>query len=133
MPGRAPEVTALTVLTVAEIPNFWSGFLPSLFTIATFSGGDPEKVEHTKRWIRRGELQAVGLSLALGTGAAVLAREPWPLLGTIAMCAYLAWQYENALAKGCSDGPGFDMDHPEQAADSTRNRWYPKASPRFGN
>lgn len=129
--GRA-EVTALTVLTIAEIPNFWSGFLPSLFTIATFSGGDPEKVAHTKRWIRRGELQAIGLSLALGAGATALSGEPWPLLGTIAMCAYLAWQYEQALAKGTSDGPGFDMDDPSQAADTSRNRWKPKAAPSFG-
>lgn len=126
------EVTALTVLTIAEIPNFWSGFLPSLFTIATFSGGDPEKVAHTKRWIRRGELQAIGLSLALGAGASALSREPWPLLGTIGMCAYLAWQYETALKLGASDGPGFDMDRPEQAADESRNRWIRKTVPTFG-
>lgn len=129
MAERRGEITALTVLTIAEIPNFWSGFLPSLFTIATFSGGDPEKVAHTKRWIRRGELQAIGLSLALGAGATALSREPWPLLGTIGMCAYLSWQYENALKLGCSDGPGFNMDHPEEASDRSRNRWMPKSVP----
>lgn len=126
--ARAPEITALTVLTVAEIPNFWSGFLPSLFTIATFSGGDAEKVRHTRAWIRRGEMQAAGLSIALGIGASILAEEPWPILGTLGMIAYLAWQYECALKKGCSSGPGFDMDKPEQAADSTRNRWRPKVT-----
>jgi hypothetical protein len=124
---RSGEVTALTVLTIAEIPNFWSGFLPSLFTIATFSGGDPEKVAHTKKWIRRGEMQAIGLSLALGAGASALSKEPWPLLGTIGMCAYLCWQYEQALKLGCSDGPGFDMDRPEEASDASRNRWKPKS------
>jgi hypothetical protein len=127
--SRAPEVTALTVLTVAEIPNFWSGFLPSLFTIATFSGGDAEKVAHTRAWIRRGELQAAGLSLALGIGASALAKEPWPLLGTMGMIVYLAWQYECALKKGCAEGPGYDMDHPEQAADKTRNRWLARTVP----
>lgn len=132
MPERSAEVTALTVLTIAEIPNFWSGFLPSLFTIATFSGGDPEKVAHTKAWIRRGELQAIGLSLALGAGATALSGEPWPLLGTIGMCMYLSWQYETALKKGCESGPGYDMDHPEQASDTSRNRWRPKAVPSFG-
>ena len=54
--SRSHMQVALTVLVVAEIPNFWSGFLPSLFTIATFSGGDEAKVQHTKRWIRRGEI-----------------------------------------------------------------------------
>jgi len=130
--ARAPEITALTILTIAEIPNFWSGFLPSLFTISTFSGGDAEKVRHTREWIRKGEMQAAGLSLALGIGAAILAQEPWPLLGTIGMIGYLAWQYENALSKGCKSGPGYDMDKPEQAKDVTRNRWLPKASPSYG-
>jgi hypothetical protein len=106
---HTPENVALTVLVIAEIPNFWSGFLPSLFTIATFSGGDEAKVAHTKKWIRRGELQAIGLSVALGAGSSLLARQPWPLIGTLAMCAYLAWQYEHALRLGTSGG-GLEMD-----------------------
>ena len=106
---RGPEMVALFVLVIAEIPNFWSGFLPSLFTIATFSGGDEAKVAHTKKWIRRGELQAIGLSLALGAGASVLAKEPWPLLGSAAMCIYLAYQYEHALKQGLDNGLGLDM------------------------
>jgi hypothetical protein len=106
---RSTEAVALTVLVIAEIPNFWSGFLPSLFTIATFSGGDEEKARHTKQWIRRGEYQAIGLSLCLGLAASFLAEEPWAILGTIAMCGYLAAQYENALKKGLESGPGMDM------------------------
>jgi hypothetical protein len=100
---------ALTVLVVAEIPNFWSGFLPSLFTIATFSGGDEAKAAHTKRWIRRGEAQAVGLSVALGISASLLAEEPWPFIGVLLLIAYLAYQYEHALRLGLSDGPKMDM------------------------
>lgn len=111
MPDRSAQDVALTVLVVAEVPNFWSGFLPSLFTIATFSGGDEEKVMHTKRWIRRGELQATGLSLALGVAAALLAEEPWPFIGVILMILYLAYQYEHALKLGTSGGGlEFDMD-----------------------
>jgi hypothetical protein len=106
---RAPATVALMVLVVAEIPNFWSGFLPSLFTIATFSGGDAGKVAHTKKWIRRGEYQAIGLSLTLGAAASVLSKEPWPFLGSALMCGYLAWQYEHALRLGTSDGPSLDM------------------------
>lgn len=100
---------ALTVLVVSEVPNFWSGFLPSLFTIATFSGGDEEKAQHTKQWIRRGEIQATGLSIALGISASLLARKPWPFIGVLLLCFYLAYQYEHALKLGLSDGPGIDM------------------------
>jgi hypothetical protein len=107
---RSHETVALTVLVMDGVPNFWSGFLPSLFTIATFSGGDQDKAAHTKRWIRRGELQAVTLSLTLGVAASVLAEEPWPILGTLVMCAYLAYQYEHALRLGLSQGPAMDMD-----------------------
>lgn len=108
-PRRSNESVALTTLVIAEIPNFWSGFLPSLFTIATFSGGDAEKAAHTKQWIRRGEYQAIGLSLCLGLGASYLAEDPWAIAGTVLMCGYLAWQYENALKMGLQQGPGMDM------------------------
>jgi hypothetical protein len=101
---------ALTVLVVSEVPNFWSGFLPSLFTIATFSGGDADKAAHTKKWIRRGEVQATGLSIALGISASLLAKKPWPFVGVILLCFYLAYQYEHALKLGLSDGLGIDMD-----------------------
>lgn len=107
--GQTPETVALTVLVIAEVPNFWSGFLPSLFTIATFSGGDEQKVEHTKKWIRRGEMQAIGLSLALGAGSSYLSGSPWPLIGTLGMIAFLAWQYEHALRQG-TNGGGLNKD-----------------------
>lgn len=107
--ARTHEQVALTVLVVSEVPNFWSGFLPSLFTIATFSGGDDDKAEHTKRWIRRGEIQATGLSIALGVSASLLAEEPWPFIGVLLLVFYLAYQYEHALRLGLSNGPNMDM------------------------
>jgi|SRR5215469_1731589 len=109
MPQRSHQQVALTVLVVAEVPNFWSGFLPSLFTIATFSAGDDDKAAHTKRWIRRGEIQATGLSLALGISASLLAEEPWPFVGVVLLILYLAYQYEHALRLGMSKGPGINM------------------------
>jgi hypothetical protein len=102
--ARTYEQVALTVLVVSEVPNFWSGFLPSLFTIATFSGGDEVKAEHTKHWIRRGEVQATGLSIALGVSASLLAGEPWPFIGVVLLSCYLAYQYEHALRLGLSHG-----------------------------
>jgi len=107
MVSRTSEQVALTVLVVAEVPNFWSGFLPSLFTIATFS--DSDAAEHTRHWIRRGEIQATGLSLALGVSASLLAGEPWPFLGVVFLILYLAYQYEHALRLGLDSGPGIDM------------------------
>jgi hypothetical protein len=110
MASRSSQDVALTVLVIAEVPNFWSGFLPSLFTIATFSGGDEGKAQHTKMWIRRGEIQATGLSIALGVAASLLAEDPWPFVGVMLMIGYLAYQYEHALKLGLSDGPGMDID-----------------------
>lgn len=107
--ARTHEQVALTVLVVSEVPNFWSGFLPSLFTIATFSAGDEAKANHTRHWIRRGEIQAAGLSIALGISASLLAGEPWPFIGVILLIGYLAYQYEHALRLGLSDGLGIDM------------------------
>lgn len=109
MASRSSQDVALTVLVIAEVPNFWSGFLPSLFTIATFSGGDEDKASHTKRWIRRGEIQATGLSIALGVAASLLAEDPWPFVGVMLMIGYLGYQYEHALKLGLSDGPGVDI------------------------
>jgi hypothetical protein len=106
---RSHQQVALTILVVSEVPNFWSGFLPSLFTIATFSAGDADKAAHTKKWIRRGEIQATGLSIALGISAALLAEEPWPFIGVLLLIIYLAYQYEHALKLGLSSGPGVDM------------------------
>lgn len=103
-----PETLGLTILTSFEVPNMFSGLLPSLFTISTFSGGDDAKRAHTKMWIRRGEIQATAASLILGAGASSLAGSPWPFLATAAMCAFLIWQYERAL-KGGDKGPQLDI------------------------
>jgi hypothetical protein len=110
MAERSTQQVALTILVISEVPNFWSGFLPSLFTIATFSAGDDGKADHTRRWIRRGEMQAAGLSIALGISASLLAEDPWPFIGVLALIAYLAYQYEHALRLGMSQGPGINMD-----------------------
>lgn len=118
MANRSTDQIALTVLVVSEVPNFWSGFLPSLFTIATFSGGNPRKVAHTKQWIRRGEIQALGLSIALGIAASILAEEPWPFIGVLAISAYLIWQYESALRLGSKEGLGMNMDDASNANSS---------------
>lgn len=107
------EGVGIALLVAFEVPNLFSGLLPSLFTIATFSAGDQEKVTHTRRWIRRGEIQAGAVSLGLGAGASMVTKSPWPFVLVLGMMGWLIWQYEVALAKGCSNGPGLDIDDPQ--------------------
>lgn len=89
------EQTALTLLAVAEVPQFFSGFLPSYFTIATFS--KKEGIEWTKQNIRIGE--AVAATLAIGTGlvVAIIIDHPAPLWGAAIMSGLLILVYERAL------------------------------------
>jgi hypothetical protein len=98
---------ALAVIIAAEVPNYYSGLLPSLFTIATFSGG--ESTDHTLYWIRRGEVQGTIQAVALSVAAAVLAENPWPFILSMAMVVYYLYQYEYALRLGLSSGPGLSM------------------------
>src|SRR5208282_2985599 len=110
MAGRDPQKVALAVIIAAEVPNYYSGLLPSLFTIATFSGGDDEKAEHTVRWIRRGECQGTAQAIFLSVAAAILSEDPWPFILSMGMCGYYLYQYEHALRAGLASGPGIDMD-----------------------
>jgi hypothetical protein len=105
-----PQKVALAVIIAAEVPNYYSGLLPSLFTIATFSGGDTDKAEHTVKWIRRGEAQGTAQAVFLSVAAAILSEDPWPFILSMGMCAYYLYQYEHALRAGLASGPGLDMD-----------------------
>ncbi len=96
MPEIAASTVGLTILAVAEVPNMYSGLLPSLFTISTFR----EDEEHTKYWIRRGEVLASALSLAFGAGASLVSNSWAPLIGVLLMMVYLVFSYEYALRKG---------------------------------
>ena len=111
MPSEmAPGAGAgLFLLAMGEAPNFYSGFLPSLFTIATFTGDSEEKANHTKKWIRRGEIQATGMTLIVGAATSMISKSPDPIIGMALMALYLVTQYEMALRKGLSEGLGMDI------------------------
>lgn len=98
--GRSAESIALTILTIAEVPNFWSGFLPSLFTIGHFSSSESGEALY---WIRRGEASALVLSLTLGFGASLISKSWLPFIGTVGMCGYLGYHYEHALKHGAGN------------------------------
>lgn len=95
--GRNAESIALTLLVIAEVPNMFSGLLPSLFTIGTFS--DNQDAD-TLYWIRRGEVNALALSLTLGLGASIISGQALPFVGCVLMSAFLIFHYEYALKNG---------------------------------
>jgi hypothetical protein len=94
---RSSETIALAIITIAEVPNFFSGLLPSLFTIGHFSNDESEESIY---WIRRGEINALGLSLALGLGSSLLSKSAAPFIGSVLMSAFLIYHYETALRSG---------------------------------
>lgn len=100
MAERNAEAIGLTILTIAEVPNMFSGLLPSLFTIGHFSSDESAEAI---RWIRRGEINALGLSLALGFGASLISRSAYPFVGCVAMSAFLMYHYEYALRHGAGN------------------------------
>jgi hypothetical protein len=116
------EGWGIAILIAFETPNLFSGFLPSLFTISTFTGSDPAKAAHTKKWIRKGEVQAGTVSLALGIGGTIITGTPWPLLLTMGMIVWLVWNYELALRMGAKSGPRMDI------ADQDVNHYSPAAA-----
>lgn len=107
MAAMSTEAWGIALLIAFEVPNLFSGLLPSLFTISTF-GGDESTAEHTRRWIRRGETQAGIVSLGLGLGGAIVTKSPVPMVLTLGMIVWLVWQYEAAL-RASGSGPKLDM------------------------
>jgi uncharacterized membrane protein len=105
------QSVALAILVASETPNYYSGMLPSLFTIATFTGSDEEKAQHTIRWIRRGEVQGTAQAVLLSVAASVLSENPWPFILTMVMVTWYLSQYEYALREGLRNGPAMDMDN----------------------
>jgi hypothetical protein len=95
--GMSGEAIGLTLLAVAEVPNFYSGLLPSLWTIGHFSETENEEANY---WIRRGEVMASALTLAVGIATSVLTKSPLPMVGVIVMAGILLYLYEHALRNG---------------------------------
>ncbi|MGH7240422.1 MAG: hypothetical protein ACREHG_10240 [Candidatus Saccharimonadales bacterium] len=88
---------ALALLSIAEVPNFFSGLLPSLWTIGHFSASENKEAVY---WIHRGEIIATGLSLAVGLATSIVAKDMLPLIGCAIMTATLLYLYEHALRNG---------------------------------
>lgn len=94
-----PEDAALTLLALAEVPQVMSAFMPSLFTMATFSD-DPEKV----RYLRRGEVVGGAVSLGIAVAIGILARSVWPIAGAVAVLGIILYEYERAIRNPVNGG-----------------------------
>lgn len=89
-------IGALTLLTVASVPGLYSGLLPDHMSI-TEAASDSGRYDRARSSVHHGLRQATGLSILLGLGTSIIARKPWPLIGCVAISAYLVWQYEKCL------------------------------------
>lgn len=103
----------LGLILAMEVPNLYSAPLPSKFTIATFSGGDERKVDHTTKWIRSGEIEATVQAIILGIGGSMLTKSPWPFLFVMLMVGWKIYSYEHAL-RGGTTGNGLNIDMANQ-------------------
>jgi len=88
----AAGAAGLFILAMGEVPNYFSGILPSWMTIRRFSAD--ERDVGTLRW---GMVAASGFALAVGLGASVLSHSAWPLVGTLLGMAGLIYGYEWAI------------------------------------
>ncbi len=84
--------TGVTILSMAEVPNFLAGMLPSLMTIRRF-GATKEDIET----LRIGEVLGGILSLSIGLGASIAESTPGPFLGNAAVLAFMLASYEWAI------------------------------------
>lgn len=97
MAKASTATIAGTILVVTEIPNLYSGLLPSMFTISSPFFHDQAAREGNVRRIRQGEMIATVMSVAIGVASTKLFDSPLPLIGTLAMVGVLLACYEYAL------------------------------------
>lgn len=107
--GHDAQAFGIGLVLAMEVPNLFSAPLPSKMTIATFGGGGPEKLAHTAKWIRSGEVEAVLQAILIGIGGSLWQHSHWPFVLVMAMTVWKVWSYEDSLRRGATEGPGLDM------------------------
>ena len=98
-----PAQVAGTILVVTEIPNLYSGLLPSMFTISSPFFHDQDAKAGNVRRIRQGETIATIGSLAIVFAAAELFDTQLVVVWGIAMIVALLACYEYALRNPAID------------------------------
>ena len=82
----------LFILAMGEVPNYFSGALPSWMTIRRFAAD-----ERDAGTLRIAEVTSSVFAILVGIGASLIARSPWPLVGTLAAVVYMVVGYEWAI------------------------------------
>lgn len=84
----------IAILAAGDAANFYSGMLPSLFTLSSdFAQGQGNRAGNSRR-VRQGEIMATGLSLTVGVGASIAAGSSLPFWATAAVSLALVVMYE---------------------------------------
>lgn len=94
--------TAAALLFITSLSNaidIFSATNSSPWTAENF-GGDPEKVASLREYVRH----AIILTAVTNGIGAVVARNPWPLMGSAVACGYMYWLYERAVRRGMDAG-----------------------------
>lgn len=94
--GSAKAVAALLFMTaVMTTLDAYSTFQSSPWTVENF-GGDPTKMKACKEYLAH----AVGFSMVYSIASSLIARSPWPVLGSVVSNGYLIWLYKRAMDRG---------------------------------
>lgn len=88
---------AATVLLMGQIPNNFSGPLPSFFTISSDFFQAADSVDGNRRRIRMGEAFGAVLTAVEGVAVSALTGSAWPLAASLLMAGLLIAGYEWAL------------------------------------
>lgn len=84
-------VAGLTVTTMVAAVDMFARVLPAPHAIA----GQPASPAATAT-VRQQCRSVLPMVLALGVGASLLAKSPWPVLGAAGAVTWMWWQYESA-------------------------------------
>ena len=66
--------------------------------------GVPGLIRSTDNGTEKGRMIGYGLAVATGAASSALARTPWPLLGTIAMCLLMLHLHREQVSQQPSSG-----------------------------
>lgn len=92
MAEQNADKVALGLLAAFEVPNFYSGLLPSLMTIRRFGAQ-----EEDRSTLQQGVLMATILSSGVIGATSYISKSWLPIVFAGSVMAILIWQYERAI------------------------------------
>lgn len=99
MDGNKALSAILFLNTSTMTMDVYSALNSSPWTAQSF-GGDPEKAQACRHYV----YQSIGVTLFYGVAGSVIAKSPWPIIGTLIADIYMFSLYEHALRKAVSNG-----------------------------